>query len=128
MRLSGAAPQDIVQRACASSHIFILPSVTAKNGDQEGQPLVLQEAQCSGLPVLATRHSGIPESVVEEKSAFLVPERDVDALAERLAFLLGHPGQWAQMGQAGRQLVEARFDNAKLTLELVAIYQRMMGK
>jgi len=57
------------------AHIFILHSVTARNGDMEGTPVVLMEAQASGLPVISTYHSGIPEVVIDKHSGFLVPEK-----------------------------------------------------
>jgi colanic acid/amylovoran biosynthesis glycosyltransferase len=127
IQLSGAVPHDQVRTACAHAHLFILPSVTARNGDQEGQALVLQEAQASGLPVLATRHDGIPEGVLDGQSGFLVPERDVDALAERLSFLLTHPGLWPEMGKAGHRFVGEKFDNAQLTKCLLNTYHDLLG-
>ena len=107
------------------SHIFILSSITAKDGDQEGQGLVLQEAQAMGLPILSTYHNGIPEGVVDKKSGFLVPERDVDALADRLNYLIEHPNTWQDMGKTGREFVEKKYDIKKLNQKLVEIYQRL---
>jgi len=108
------------------AHIFVLSSVTAHNGDREGQGLVLQEAQAMGLPVLSTHHNGIPEGLLDGKSGFLVPERDVDALAERLSYLIQHPEVWPKMGQAGRAFVEANYDINKLNDRLVEIYQELV--
>jgi len=88
------------------SDIFLLSSVTANSGDEEGQGLVLQEAQAIGLPVVSTLHNGIPEGVLNGQTGFLVPERDVDALTERLIYLIEHPELWPQMGMAGRKFVE----------------------
>jgi colanic acid/amylovoran biosynthesis glycosyltransferase len=106
-----------------SSHLFLLPSVTAANGDMEGQGLVLQEAQAAGLPVVSTRHNGIPEGVRDGETCFLVPERDPAALAERLSYLVEHPEVWPAMGRAGRALVEAEFDMESLNDRLVDIYR-----
>ena len=69
VQLLGGKTQDEVRQLYADSHIFILSSVTAASGDQEGQGLVLQEAQAMGLPVLSTIHNGIPEGVLDGKSA-----------------------------------------------------------
>jgi colanic acid/amylovoran biosynthesis glycosyltransferase len=63
----------------------------------------------TGLPVLSTLHSGIPE-LVRDGSGFLVPERDVEALAARLAELVNNPAQWAAIGAAGRSVIEHEFD------------------
>jgi len=110
------------------SHIFILPSVTASDGDQEGIPVVLMEAQAMGLPVISTYHSGIPEVVIDGKSGFLVPEKDVDALAEKMEFLVEHPELWSEMGRHGREFVEKHYDIRRLNKRLVEIYQNLIRK
>ncbi|MEO7685210.1 MAG: glycosyltransferase [Gemmatimonadaceae bacterium] len=74
--LHGSQTGEVVQRMMAEAHLFVLASVTAANGDQEGTPVSLLEAQASGLPVLSTWHSGIPEVVLHEQTGFLVAERD----------------------------------------------------
>ncbi len=127
IELLGPVTQLEVLQLYRDSHIFILPSVTAASGDQEGQGLVLQEAQASGLPVLSTLHNGIPEGVLDRKSGFLVPERDVDALVDKLSFLLEHPDVWAKIGRAGRTFVETQFDICKLNQQLVALYESLIG-
>ena len=80
VKLLGWMDEEEVRRLYQDTHIFILSSVTASDGDMEGQGLVLQEAQAMGLPVLSTLHNGIPDGVLDGKSGFLVPEKDVDAL------------------------------------------------
>ena len=90
--ISGKEQSEIIE-AYNKSHIFILPSVTARDGDTEGQGLVLQEAQASGLPVIVTDHNGLPEGVLDRKSGFIVPEKDVDAIAEKLEYLIKYPYQ-----------------------------------
>lgn len=105
------------------SHLFVLPSITAKNGDMEGTPVVLMEASACGLPVISTYHSGIPEVVIDQKSGYLVPEKDVDALADKIEHLINHPEKWADMGREGRKIVEENYDIKKLNLRLVEIYE-----
>lgn len=126
VKLLGWMTQDEVRQLYASAQIFILSSVTASNGDQEGQGLVLQESQAIGLPVLSTLHNGIPDGVLDGKTGFLVPERDVDALAEKLDYLVEHPEVWAEMGQNGRAYVEEHYDINKLNDQLVEIYQQLL--
>lgn len=125
--LVGGKSQDEVRQLYKQAHIFVLASVTAANGDEEGQGLVLQEAQAMGLPVVCTTHNGFPEGVRDGESALMVPERDVDALAERLDYLIAHPELWPAMGLAGRQHVEAHFDRDKLNDRLVQIYERLLS-
>jgi colanic acid/amylovoran biosynthesis glycosyltransferase len=126
--LHGAREREFVQRKMNEAHLFVLASVTAENGDVEGQGLVLQEAQASGLPVVATDHDGLPESIAPGRSGFLVPERDVEALADRLLHLIRHPAVWPEMGRAGRKHVEDNYDAGHLNLRLVAIYEQLLAQ
>ncbi|NJN86714.1 MAG: colanic acid biosynthesis glycosyltransferase WcaL [Leptolyngbyaceae cyanobacterium SL_7_1] len=122
IKLLGWKPQPEVIQLLNQSHIMLVPSVTSHSGDQEGIPTVLIEAAMLGLPVVSTEHSGIPEVVHHEISGFLVPERDVDALAEQLGYLIQHPELWAEMGRSGRSIVEEQFDIDRLNTQLIAIY------
>jgi colanic acid/amylovoran biosynthesis glycosyltransferase len=117
----GACDSGEVQRLMAEAHLFVLASVSV-SGDQEGQGLVLQEAQAAGLPVIATNHGGLPEGLLADESGFLVPERNVDALAERLDYLISRPQIWPTMGRAGRKYVETHYDIRRLNCRLVQLY------
>jgi colanic acid/amylovoran biosynthesis glycosyltransferase len=123
VELAGWRNQDEVRRLYAESQLFCLASVTASDGDEEGQGLVLQEAQAMGLPVVCTRHNGFPEGMRDGESGLLVPERDVEALAAAIVELATHPERWPAMGRAGREHVEQHFDNDRLNDQLVAIYE-----
>ena len=126
VKFMGAVEEDEVLKLYQQAHIFVLPSVTASNGDREGQALVLQEAQAVGLPVISTIHNGIPEGVLNGKSGYLVPEKDVDALAEKLEYLIEHPEIWPDMGRYGRKYVEEKYDVNKLNQKLMGIYQKLI--
>ncbi len=121
--LHGACDGTAVKKLMANAHLFVLAS-TSVEGDAEGQGLVLQEAQACGLPVVATEHGAFPEGILAGKSGFLVPERDVDALAGRLGFLIEHPETWPALGRRGREFVETRYDIRKLNQELINIYAK----
>jgi colanic acid/amylovoran biosynthesis glycosyltransferase len=125
IELLGARDSNEVREYLDNSDIFVLPSVTAGNGDTEGFGIVNVEAQAAGIPVVSTNHNGIPEGVDVNRSAFLVPERDPVALAERLKFLMDHPERWPEMGRAGRRFVEQRFDIEKLNDELIDLYAQL---
>lgn len=127
VKLLGWKTQDELRQLYADSHIFILSSVTTADGDQEGQGLVLQEAQAMGLPVLSTLHNGIPDGVLDGESGFLVPERDENALAEKLSYLIENPSVWSDMGRAGRAHVEKNYDINKLNDRLIEIYQQVVN-
>jgi colanic acid/amylovoran biosynthesis glycosyltransferase len=117
----GACAGDTVKSLMAQAHLFLLCSVNVE-GDQEGQGLALQEAQACGLPVVATAHGALPEGLLAGRSGFLVPERDPQALAERLNYLIKHAAEWPALGRAGRAFVENRYDIHKLNERLLAIY------
>jgi colanic acid/amylovoran biosynthesis glycosyltransferase len=128
VELKGAVENSLVREAMSEAHIFILPSVTAITGDQEGVPVSLMEASSCGLPVLSTYHSGIPEVILDAQSGFLVPERDVDALVERLTFFIDHPEIWGKMGWTGRQHIEKNYNIFIQNDKLVGIYRDILEK
>lgn len=106
--------------------VFVLPSVVAENGDREGTPVSLLEAQASGLPVVSTYHSGIPEIVQDGETGLLVAERDPQALADALEELINQPDLRERMGESGRQYVVEYHDSEKLTDDLVDLYEDMI--
>ncbi len=110
------------------AHIFILHSITARNGDMEGTPVVLMEAQASGLPVISTYHSGVPEVVIDKHSGFLVPEKDVEAMTERMEYLINNPDLWCKMGLAGRKHIVENYNISKLNKELEKKYFNLLSK
>ncbi len=121
VNFTGAVSRDRAIELYAQSHIFILTSITAEDGDQEGIPVVLMEAQACGIPVISTFHTGIPELVKDGKSGFLVPEKNVDQLAEKLDSLISSASQWAELGSAGKDIVHKDFNNEKLSEKLVKL-------
>ncbi|MBD6617958.1 colanic acid biosynthesis glycosyltransferase WcaL [Komarekiella sp. 'clone 1'] len=127
VHLLGWKNQPEIIEILDNSDIFMAPSVTATNGDQDAPVNTLKEAMLMTLPVIATRHGGIPELVQDGISGFLVPERDADAIAEKLSYLIEHPEIWSQMGQAGRTYVESNYDINKLNDELIQIYRQILS-
>jgi colanic acid/amylovoran biosynthesis glycosyltransferase len=126
VRMYGWMKQEEIIELLKQSHVFLAPSVTSKEGDQEGIPVALMEAIAQGLPVLSTDHSGIPELVQDGTSGFLVPERDVEALANKLEYLVEHPEIWPELGKAGRDHVKKYYDIHKLNDRLVEIFQSLL--
>ncbi|MBW4658846.1 MAG: glycosyltransferase [Drouetiella hepatica Uher 2000/2452] len=127
IKLLGWKDQTEVVELMNHSHILLAPSVTAKDGNQEGIPVVLMEAMASGIPVVSTYHSGIPELVQNGVSGFLIPERDVEALSAILIGLIQHPEQWAEIARAARLTVEQQYDINCLNEQLDSLYQRLLS-
>jgi colanic acid/amylovoran biosynthesis glycosyltransferase len=94
----------------ASSHLFLHPSETSPNQDQEGVPNSVLEAMATGLPVAGTRHGGIPEAVDHGRTGLLVPEEDHVALANAIQEITHAPGLLTDMGLRARAAVTDRFE------------------
>jgi colanic acid/amylovoran biosynthesis glycosyltransferase len=109
-----------------NAHLFVLSSVTGSAGDCEGQGLVIQEAQALGLPILSSLLGGIPEGMIDGKSGFLVPEKNIHALAEKLKYLIEHPELWPEIGRTGRKFVESKYDIEILNDKLFNIYKALL--
>jgi colanic acid/amylovoran biosynthesis glycosyltransferase len=123
VEIFGLKPHSFFIKELYRNHIYLAPSVTACDGDTEGGlPVSLIEASASGMPVISTLHCDIPEAVINNLSGYLVPERDVNMLAEKLEFLVLNPGIWKQMGFEGRKHIEAHYDAEKQSILLEEIY------
>lgn len=111
------------------AHIFILPSVRDMEGvHEETQGVVIQEAQASGAIVIATRTGGIPECVIDGENAFLVPDRNADAIEEKIKDIVAQPEKWSTWQDNARQHVEANFAIEILGDKLWTIYDGLVAK
>ena len=113
--------QQIAARLQAAD-VLVAPSVPTAEGRREGIPVVLMEAMASGLPVVASRISGIPELVEDGRSGLLVPPRDSAALAGAIEQLWRDPGQRRELGLAGRHKVLEQFDVNQNARQLLALF------
>lgn len=111
-------------RLLDASDLFVLNSRTTPEGDSEGLPVSAVEAMERSLPVVATRHGGIPDAVEDEATGLLVAERDTDALAAALARAAGDAALRARLGANGRARVEREFDLARCAERLLGLYAR----
>lgn len=126
IKLLGWKNQQEIIEILNTCHLFMAPSVTSQNGDQDAPVNTLKEAMAMGLPVISTWHGGIPELVEDGVSGYLVPERDAVAIAEKLRLLIHQSDRWFEMGKAGRLRVEQMYDLNKLNDELVNIYHSVL--
>lgn len=126
VRFHGLLDSAKVQLLMQNMHGMLAPSVTAADGDMEGIPVALMEAMAQGMPVLSTRHSGIPELVRDGDTGWCVPERDAAALAAALVQWARDPAGWSDMTRRARDLVEAEFDAPTLARQLVDDLRRVV--
>jgi glycosyltransferase involved in cell wall biosynthesis len=124
-RIFGPCPPAEITAWMRRARLLAAPSVIDRTGNTEGLPITIVEALASGLPVVATRHAGIPEAIVDGVSGHLVAERDPAALAARMLDLLDDDTGWEAMSTASRQRAEAEFDLAVQTERLERIYDEV---
>lgn len=122
--LHGEVPNSTVARRMRMADVFMLPSKTAPNGDREGTPTVLIEAQASGLPCVSTRHAGIPEMIPRNNHDLLAEEGDIESLADILEDLSSRTvDELKQVADRGRKKVEREFDLPQEVKKLRDVYQ-----
>lgn len=114
----GPQTQGEVLEQIRHADLFFLPSVTASNGFQEGIPVALMEAMASGVPVVSTRHSGIPELIEHAVSGYLVEERQVEPLADAMAELIINRDIYQRCAEQGRAKIEREFNIETLNRQL----------
>jgi colanic acid/amylovoran biosynthesis glycosyltransferase len=127
VRLLGALAHEQTRQEFADADLYVQPSITADTGDQEGIPVSLMEAQASGLPVVSTRHSGIPELVVHGTTGWLTDEGDAEGLAIAVERLARDPERAQSFAQAGRARVRQEFDRDTQTGRFAAYLEKLVG-
>jgi colanic acid/amylovoran biosynthesis glycosyltransferase len=125
VRMLGSRTTDQVASEMRRAQVLVAPSVTAEDGDQEGIPVVLMEAMASGLPVVSTLHTGIPELVVDGQTGYLVPERDVTALADRLIRLAFDAVKYTAMAERSPRRIEQEHDIDILNQRLIELFRSL---
>ena len=125
---TGFVSQRELRELFDRSHIFLHPSETGADGNQEGVPNAMLEAMASGLPVLATTHGGIPEAIEHGVSGVLVAEADDAALARELLRVTGDGELLARLGKAGAAAVAAKFEQATQVRLLENHYFEAIGR
>lgn len=115
----GAQDQPSVLAAYRAADLFVLPCRIARNGDRDGLPNVLIEAQSQQLACLSTTVSGVPELIINEKTGVLVAPDDVGALSAALARLISDPALRQRLGRDGARRVREQFDATAEIRQLV---------
>lgn len=121
--LLGTLPHRQVIKHYRRAHCFALASKVAPNGDRDGIPNVLVEAMATGVPVVATQVSAIPELVENGSTGVLVQPGDPFALAAAIRNILLHPEQYAGHIRRARAKVEADFDNRRCVMRLHSLFE-----
>jgi colanic acid/amylovoran biosynthesis glycosyltransferase len=128
VRFHGSLPEPAVAVLLEAADLFVLPSVIARNGQQEGLPVSLVEALAAGVPVVATRLSGVPEVVQENGTGLLAEPGDPEDLARALEATLDDPAAARARAEAGLRLVEREFDLRDSAEALTRLFLRACGR
>jgi glycosyltransferase involved in cell wall biosynthesis len=128
LAMPGALPHGDLLGLLAEADVVLVPSVVAADGDVEGVPNVLKEAAARGVPIVATRHGGIPEAVEDGESALLVPERDAAAMAHAIERLAADPMMAAAIGAGGRARMQRDFDIVRQVARLEDWYDEVRAE
>jgi colanic acid/amylovoran biosynthesis glycosyltransferase len=127
VRLLGYQPHDIFIKEAFQNHLFLSPSVTARDGDTEGgAPVSIIEAAASGMPVISTNHCDIPEVLKPYPVALFAQERNVEDLVRILKWWVGHSKDWQGVLSTTRTYIETEFDAKIQGQKLGAIYRDVM--
>jgi len=124
--LTGFVDQPRLRSLFEQSHLFVHPSYTTEDGNQEGVPNSMLEAMATGLPVVASRHGGIPEAVEDGKQGYLVAEQDAAALAAALVNLASNRELWRQFQRAASAKVSETFEQSRQVSVLEAAYRETL--
>jgi colanic acid/amylovoran biosynthesis glycosyltransferase len=124
---TGFISQDQLRDIFYASHIFLHPSETGRDGNQEGIPNSLLEAMASGLPVFATQHGGIPEAIEHGVSGVLVPEHNDQELGRALLSVVQDPGFLSRIARSGAEVVAQEFDQRIQVRRLEDVYVGIGG-
>ena len=118
----GFVSQEELSKLYAKAHLFLHPSETPPDQNQEGVPNSVLEAMSTGLPVVATQHGGIPEAVEHGRTGLLVEEGDFVSLAESIATVLRSPHAFREMGWLASEFVAVNFEQSEQIRQLESFY------
>jgi glycosyltransferase involved in cell wall biosynthesis len=127
VRFLGSQSHDRVAELLSRTRVLLAPSRVARDGNRESGLIVVKEASAVGAVPISTWHGGIPDSIDDGGTGFLVAERDVARLSERLVQLFQDEELRLRLASAGRSKMEREFDNRALVAELEDIYDEVSG-
>lgn len=127
VRFFGYVSNDRIKKELQKHSIFLAPSVTASDKDKEGLPVTILEAMASGVPVIASDHSAIPEAVNDEKTGLLVPERDFKAIAYSILKLLEQKIAVDKIRRNARELIEEQHSVNRVVQNTENLYTKIIS-
>lgn len=126
VKILGYYPYNKLPEAYSTHDVFVHPSVEIKDGKKDEFSTTMKEAMATGMPMISTRHAGIPEVIKDGVNGFLVNERDEVDLANKMNFIIEHPDIWSNVSIAGRRTVEEEYDVNKQVRKIEEIYKKLL--
>ncbi|MEC5271998.1 glycosyltransferase [Caldifermentibacillus hisashii] len=126
IELLGKLDSKKIGEYLSDSDIFVLPCITAKDGDMDGIPVSIMEAMAYKVPVISTRISGIPELIINGESGLLVEEKDSEMLAEALEKLILNKRLRLILGKSGRRKIEEEYNLDQNVNKLIELFERVV--
>jgi colanic acid/amylovoran biosynthesis glycosyltransferase len=124
----GPLPSAEVAARLATSHVLLAPSVVDREGNRESGLIVVKEASaCETVPI-GTWHGGIPDIIDDGETGYLVPERDAEALADRLRRVVRDRELWRRLGTAARLKMQREYELGERVRALEALYDDARGR
>jgi colanic acid/amylovoran biosynthesis glycosyltransferase len=124
VQFTGALCHQQVRALMAGARAFVQHSVRTTYGDSEGTPVAVLEASATGLPVVSTRHGGIEDAIIHQRTGFLVAERDVNGMGDYMSLLAADSGLAAALGTAGRKFVSENYSSERSIAQLFGILEK----
>lgn len=125
-RLLGYQPHQVLLEEAYRHHVFLSPSLTARDGDTEGgAPVSLIEMAATGMPIVSTTHCDIPEVILHGATGLLATERDIGTLRDHLSWFAKHSEAWQGLLESGRQHIENEYSLSRQALKLATFYESM---
>ena len=119
-------PRALVLEYMGKCDAFVLTSFTTRHGQKEGTPVVLMEAQSCSKPCISTFHAGIPEVVIDGETGFLVKEKDIDGIADKMRLLVENKRLLERLGANARKHVKRNYNHEKQMDKLVDVYRKVI--
>jgi len=128
IELVGNKTQDEILELMDASSVFLLTGVSSRDGREENQGLVIQEAQAMELPVIVSNVGGISEGMIDNQTGFLVEQKDIESIAEKIIYLYLNPSERIRMGKAGRAFVQDKYSIPFSTKQLISYYKNLIKR
>jgi len=126
--LPGPKSHAEVAAAMQQARAFVQHSTRTQDGDSEGTPVAVLEAGASGLPVIATRHAGIKDAVIDQKTGLLVNEGDINGMAAQMVRLAQDAQLATDLGKAAREWISAEYSMTRSIQNLWGVIESTMSK